>query len=235
MAKTEATVEMLEFKVNPETCIGCVACADLYGQVFKMVGDKAVAYAKAEPGSVRPTKVIKCCPVDAISLVAGEMDAGEESITSLPEVEGWQEEWARHRGEPEEPLERERRYGRVLHLLEEEKGWRLRIELPRTIPNHMLVYMYGVKREAPEYEYTVEHVGPSTLSVRARLMDPKLRFIGGKLNSFPNSFKVDYRFPAPIGACYRRLYEGGIEIYAFKEGVLDTDVQLRKAMLSHAA
>ncbi|NIW24820.1 MAG: hypothetical protein GWN29_09775, partial [Gammaproteobacteria bacterium] len=57
---------------------------------------KAIAYAKAEAGSVRPTKVIKCCPVDAISLTAGEMDEGDEEVTSLPVVEGWQEEWKKH-------------------------------------------------------------------------------------------------------------------------------------------
>jgi ferredoxin len=234
MSKTETAVD-LEFKVDPVTCIGCVACADLYSHIFKMVGDKAVAYAKAGAGSVRPTKVIKCCPVDAISLVAGEMDEGEEEIKSLPAVEGWEAAWAAHRHEPEELIERERRYGRVLHLLPEEKGWRLRIELPRSVPNQPLVYRYGISREAPEYEYTVEQVGPSTLSVRARITDAKLRFVGGKMNSFPNSFKVDYTFREPIGAWYRRLYEGGIEIYAFKDGVLDADVQLRNAMVAHAA
>jgi len=233
--ETEASATMLEFHVDPQTCIGCVACADAYGQIFKMVGDKAVAYAAAAAGSVRPSKVIQCCPVDAIQLVAGEMDQGEEEVRSLPLVDGWEQEWARHRHETEDLLERERRYGRVLHLLREQKGWRLRIELPRTIPNHRLVYMYGIQRQAPEYEYTVEQVGPATLSVRARLADAKLRFLGGKINSFPNSFKVDYRFPEPIGAWYRRLYEGGIEIYAFKEGVLDTDAHLRAAMVAHAA
>ena len=235
MSRTETSAQRLEFLVDPQTCIGCVACADAYSQIFKMVGDKAVAYAQAEAGSVRPSKVIKCCPVDAISLLAGEMDQGVEEIKNLSVVEGWEQEWAQHRNEPEELLERERRYGRVLHLLKEDKGWRLRIELPRTLPNHRLVYMYGIPRQAPEYEYTVDQVGPSTLSVRARLTDAKLRFLTGKVNSLPNSFKVDYRFAEPIGAWYRRLYEGGIEIYAFKEGVLDTDVQLRAAMIAHAA
>ncbi|MFQ5599742.1 MAG: ferredoxin [Candidatus Krumholzibacteriia bacterium] len=235
MAKQETAAEPLEFLVDEETCIGCVACADTYSDIFKMVEDKAVAFAKAEPGSVRPSKVVKCCPVDAISLTGGEMDEGDEQVTSLPVVEGWQGEWEKHKNDPEDLLERERRYGRVLHLLKEAKGFRLRIELPRTIPNHSLIYMYGIGREAPEYEYVVEQVGPATLSVRARITDSKLRFVAGKINSFPISFKVDYRFLDPIGACYRRLYEGGIEIYAFKEGVMDTDAQLRKAMIANVA
>ena len=225
------STEKLEFFVDKETCIGCVACAEAFSDIFKMVGDKAIAYATAQAGSVKPTKVIKCCPVDAIKLVAGEMDAGDEEVKSLDPVPGWEAEWERHQNDPEDPLERERRYGRVLQLLREPKGYILRLELPLRVPNHPLIYMYGIKQEPPEYDYTVQQVAPDTLSVRARLADAKLRFLTGKLNSFPNSFKVDYRFPEAIGALYRRTYVKGIEVYAFKEGVVDTDAHLRAAML----
>ena len=235
MAKTEVKAAQLEFFVDKETCIGCVACADMYSDIFKMVGDKAIAFASAEPGSVKPTKVIKCCPVDAISLTAGEMDAGDEEVTSLPLVEGWQLEWKKHKDEPEDIMERERRYGRIVHMIREDKGFRLRIELPRTIPNHEMIYMYGIKREAPEYEYVVEQISPTILSVRAKLTDPQLRFVAGKINSFPVSMKVDFLVPEPVGASYQRLYEGGIEILAFREDVLDTDVQLKKAILAKVA
>jgi hypothetical protein len=95
--------------------------------------------------------------------------------------------------------------------------------------------MYGIETGPPEYEYVVQQLGPDMLSVRAKLTDPKLRFLTGKINSFPNSLKVDFRFPEPVGAVYRRMYVKGIEIYAFKEGVVDTDVQLRAAMLKQAA
>ena len=106
MAK-QPVAEDLEFFVDKETCIGCVACADMFADIFKMVGDKAIAYAKAGAGTVRPTKVIKCCPVDAISLTAGEMDEGEEEVSSLDVVEGWQEQWAEHKNDPEDIRERE--------------------------------------------------------------------------------------------------------------------------------
>ena len=235
MSKTETAAAMLEFFVDKETCIGCVACAESFADIFKMVGDKAVAYAQAQAGSVKPTKVIKCCPVDAIKLVAGEMDAGDEEIKSLDPVAGWEAEWEKHRNDAEDLVERERRYGRVVHLLREPKGYILRIELPTRVPNHPLLYMYGIPQEPPEYEYVVQQIGPDTLSVRAKLSDAKLRFLTGKVNSFPNSFKVDFRFPEPVGAVYRRMYGKGIEIYAFKEGVVDTDVQLRTAMLKQAA
>ena len=52
MAKTEVIAEQLEFFVDEETCIGCVACADMYSDIFKMVGDKAIAFASAEAGAV---------------------------------------------------------------------------------------------------------------------------------------------------------------------------------------
>jgi ferredoxin len=235
MPKAEAPATELEFFVDKETCIGCVACAEMFSDIFKMVGDKALAYAKAAAGSVKPTKVIKCCPVDAIKLVAGEMDAGDEALKSLEPVAGWEAEWEKHKNDSEDLLERERRYGRVYQLLREPKGYILRIELPTRVPNHPLVYMYGIETGPPEYEYVVQQVGPDMLSVRAKLTDPKLRFLTGKLNSLPNSFKVDFRFPEPVGAVYRRMYEKGIEIYAFKEGVVDTDVQLRAAMLKQVA
>jgi len=237
MADTKAAVagEMLEFFVDKEACIGCVACAEMFPSVFKMIGDKALAYAKAEPGSVKPSKVIKCCPTDAIKFVAGEMDAGDAAITGLEPVPGWEAVWAEHKNDSEDLVERERRYGRVYQVLKEPKGFILRIELPTRVPNHPTIYMYGIPQEPPEYEYTVDQVAPDVISVRARMTDPKLKFMTGKVNSFPIGFKVDYRFPEPIGALYRRMYVKGIEIYAFKEGVVDTDLHLRTAMTKKVA
>jgi ferredoxin len=233
--KEAAAPEVLEFFVDKDACIGCVACAEVFPDIFKMVGDKALAYEKAQAGVVRPTKVLKTCPTDAIKLIAGTMDSGEEEVQTLEMVVGWEAEWEKHKNDNFDLLERERRYGRVTQLLEEDKGWILRIELPTSVPNHPLIYRYGIKQEPPEYEYTVEQIAPRTLRVKARLADPKLRFLTGKLNSFPNNFKLDYRFPAPIGAMYKRQYVRGIEIYAFQEGVVDSDRHLRNAMLKQVA
>jgi hypothetical protein len=113
-----------------------------------------------------------------------------------------------------------------------DKGWRLRIELPRSLPNHRMVYMFGFERQAPEYTFTVDQIGPAIVSVRGRLVDPKLRLLTGKINSFPNTLKVDYIFPAPIDSFFRRQYPGGIEVYAFREGVADSVAHLRQVMLA---
>ena len=50
--------------------------------------------------------------------------------------------------------------------------------------------------------------------------------------TFPNTLKVDYAFPAPIESFFRRQYPGGIEVYAFREGVADPVNHLRQVMLA---
>ena len=225
----------LEFHVEAEQCIGCTACSDTYPALFAMNGDKAGALAHAVPGPVRPGEVLLCCPVDAISLAGGASSPPAEPITSLPVVEGWEAVWNARRGKPEDVAERERRYGRVLHLTPLPDGWRLHVELPRSIPNHPLFTMHGISREPPEYGCSVERLGPRSLSIRAWLQDPQLRFLAGKTNSFPNSFRADYYYPAAIGTIYRRLGAGGIDVYAFKESVEDPSSALRQAIRSRAA
>jgi len=235
MTNTEAaTPEVtLELRIDAETCMGCMACAQDFGQLFETSGDKAVARSRVSLEGIPLRRVLQSCPVDAISLAPEEPTQKDEEIKSLPLVEGWEASWTQHRGETEDLVERERRYGRVLHLVPVDQGWRLRLELPRSIPNHRLAYMFGFDREAPEYEFVVDQIGPAILSVRGRLVDPKLRYLTGKINSFPNTLKVDYAFPAPIESFFRRQYPGGIELYAFREGVADPVSQLRQAMLSH--
>ena len=226
----------LEFQVDAERCIGCGACSASYPALFAMHGDKAVVRAQVAPAdSVRPRAVLLCCPVDAIALAGGAAFPPAEVITSLPVVEGWEAQWKAQKEKTEESAERERRYGRVLHLTPLPDGWRLHVELPRGLPHHPLFSMHGIPREPPEYDCSVERLGPRSLSILAWLVDPKLRFLAGKTNSFPVSFRADYYFPAAIGTSYRRLGSGGIDVYAFKEGVADPRTALRQAMESRAA
>jgi hypothetical protein len=90
--------------------------------------------------------------------------------------------------------------------------------------------MHGIAREPPEYDFTLQQVGPGTVSLRAQIAGTALRFIAGKINSFPNSIKVDHHFPAPISACFHRCEDHGIEIYAFAVGVEDPLAALRDAI-----
>ena len=82
MAKKEAAPELLEFFVDKDACIGCVACAESFPDIFKMVGDKAVAYEKAQAGVVRPSKVLKTCPTDAIKLVGDTLTTTLTMVTN---------------------------------------------------------------------------------------------------------------------------------------------------------
>ena len=232
--ETATPAAPLEFQVEAEQCIGCGACSASYPALFAMNGDKAVVRAQAAPDSVRPRAVLLCCPVDAITLAGGAGFPAAETITSLPVVEGWEAQWKAQKEEPEELAERERRYGRVLRLTPLPDGWRLHVELPRGLPHHPLFSMHGIPREPPEYGCSVERLGPRSLSILAWLQDPKLRFLAGKTNSFPVSFRADYYFPAAIGTSYRRLGSGGIDVYTFKEGVADPRAALRRAMESRA-
>lgn len=219
--------DALRFAVEPGRCIGCTACVHLFPALFRMEGDKALAFATTPAGSVPAGRVVHSCPTAAIQPEGAA--AAPTPPERLVEVEGWEAEWEKHRDAPEDPAERERRYGRVLHRQSLDGCFVVRLELPRTLPNHMWVYAYGIRRTAPDYGFTLVQVGPKTVSVRGRLLDPRLRLLAGKLNSFPNMLKVDLGFPAPIGAAYFRMDRDDLWVYAVPaEG---SDPQARLAAL----
>lgn len=223
--------EALEFRVDRDRCIGCQACTDAFPQFFELEGDQAVA----RPGGakiLRPLSILRCCPVDAITLATDAARSAGEAVKCLPIVDGWEAVWETVRQRPEDVEERERRYGRVWILTPVLGGWRWRLELPRGIPNSRWFVMHGIANEPPEYDFTVASIGPQSLSVRAWLTDAKLRFLAGKTNSFPNAFRADADFPTPICASFCRFDGSAIEVYAFPNGTVDPTAALRQAMLS---
>lgn len=58
----------MKARVDPELCIGCELCVTTCQQVFRMEGDKAVAYVAVVPKDVEETckKATDECPVTAI-------------------------------------------------------------------------------------------------------------------------------------------------------------------------
>ena len=54
--------------VDPDICIGCTLCVPTCPQVFRMEGDKAVAYVDMVPKDVEDTcrQATDECPVTAI-------------------------------------------------------------------------------------------------------------------------------------------------------------------------
>lgn len=56
--------------VDPDTCIGCGLCTQRCPEVFKMEGDKAVAYTNPVPDELEDAckQAAEECPVDAIKV-----------------------------------------------------------------------------------------------------------------------------------------------------------------------
>ena len=60
----------MKVKVNSEICIGCTLCTQVCSEVFKMDGDKAVAYTNPVPEALAESAkaAVDQCPVEAITL-----------------------------------------------------------------------------------------------------------------------------------------------------------------------
>ncbi|OGW84297.1 MAG: ferredoxin [Omnitrophica bacterium RIFCSPLOWO2_01_FULL_45_10] len=58
----------MKARVDPEICIGCTLCAEVCPEVYRMEGDKAVAYLSPIPKNLEASakQGAEDCPVDAI-------------------------------------------------------------------------------------------------------------------------------------------------------------------------
>src|SRR3989338_1395128 len=99
-----------------ETCIACDACCNDFGDVFKMNAEHtlAIAYAPVAKGKYNPWDILYDCPVDAISLIKGELTpppadkkpaSAAQKKAPPPPPEGevvdhrpWQVRWAEAQG-----------------------------------------------------------------------------------------------------------------------------------------
>lgn len=56
--------------VDPDICIGCTLCTQICPEVFKMEGDKAVAFVEVVPKNVEDScrQAVSDCPVTAIKV-----------------------------------------------------------------------------------------------------------------------------------------------------------------------
>ena len=63
----------MKAKVDPNICIGCTLCVGTCPEVFRMEGDKAVAYIEVVSSNLKDLcrKAADECPVAAITIIEG--------------------------------------------------------------------------------------------------------------------------------------------------------------------
>jgi len=200
--------EKEEYVVDKNLCIDCNACYTNYPEVFKQVpwqGEtKAEAYAPTEVGKYNPWDVVGVCPTDAISKI-GEMPAkpeaaeGEEKVAPLEDLGPWEDRWERVKHQTESKWEVMKRYGMAAILSEEKDRYIIRMQFPEKAPLHIMTYKMGLPDQMPEYKYEVElNDNHDQVTINGYLTDPHFKSLTGKINSFPDRFRREFRLPQKV-------------------------------------
>lgn len=200
----EEATQMEEYFVS-EACIACDACCDDFPDIFKMDADhtRAEAYAPSEPGKFNPWDIINVCPVDAISLIKGELppppEGAEEEAESLEPVEledtrPWDVRWAEAKDQIEPEWERMKRYGLAYRIDETPEKILFSFAMPAQVPNHIFKYKWGLPNKMPDYAFDVKIDG-GQLKVKAWLEDKRVKKLCDVANSFPDRFLREFDLP----------------------------------------
>lgn len=207
-----------EYKVDKNLCIDCNACYTTYPEVFKQIAwegaTKAEAYAPTVKGKYNPWDVLGVCPTDAIAKV-GEMPPKPEKAAgaALPPLEDmgpWEERWARVKDAKESKWDIMKRYGMAAVISESKNGYVMRMEFPEKTPLHVLKFKMGLPDAMPDYEQNVAlDAASSTLTVAAHMIDPHIRRLCGKINSFPDRFRRSFDFGGKVEVT-RKVYRNKV-------------------------
>lgn len=206
---------MEEYAVS-EACIACDACCNDFPEVFKMNADhtRAIPYAPTPKGKYDPWDIIYDCPVDAISLIKGELPpppadkkpaSQKEAAPPAPEPgevaddRPWQVRWdeAKQRGE-ESYWDRMKRYGMAASMEETPGQYLLRFALPEKVPDHPLKFKMNLPDKMPDYKFDIrlERDG-KMLFLKGWLEDQRVKRLCGIANSFPDRFLRELELPVP--------------------------------------
>ncbi len=217
------TVNMDEYAVSEE-CIACDACCNDFPDVFKMNGDntRAIAYAEAAAGTYNPWDIITDCPVDAISLIKGELPPepehlqkkGEEELEpiELEDTRPWPIRWEEVKDQPENEWERMKRYGLAYTIHETPNKIHFRFAMPETVPNHKFKFKWGLPEKMPDYEAEVKIEG-GILKILAKLTDKRVHKLCDVATSFPDRFLREF----DLGGDYTEFSKN----YSTKAKILD--------------
>lgn len=200
MAATE------EYVVDKQLCIDCNACYTNYADIFKQVAwegeTKAEAFAPTEEGKYNPWDIVGVCPTDAITKIGEMPEKPEIEEGALPELEDlgpWEERWARVKNQQESKWEIMKRYGMAATVTEESDCYFIKVQFPEKAPLHIRTYQLGLPEAMPDYDYSVELSDDKRVVTVVGLMtDPHFKNLTGKINSFPDRFRRQFRLNEPV-------------------------------------
>jgi|GEM_PF-6724857 len=124
----------------------------------------------------------------------GQIMSVLETFLGVKRKSDWQEHWEAVKHLPEDLQERDRRYGRVFKVFDEEGVFVIRIDLPSKAPNHPWIYQYSLPKTLTPYKVTAQ-VQKENLEIFAEMPDGPLKKLCGLINSFPDRFHVCLPLP----------------------------------------
>ena len=207
-----AALKMEGYAVS-EACIACDACCNDFPDIFKMNGDhtRAIVYAEVAVGKFDPWDIIYDCPVDAISLIKGELPpppankkpASQKNETAAPDLgeildaRPWEVRWAETKAKGDESYwERMKRYGMATSLEETPTQYLMKVALPDKVPEHPMKYRWNLPQKMPDYKFDVHLEGNGkVLHLKAWLEDERVKRLCGVANSFPDRFLRELELP----------------------------------------
>ncbi|MDO8461879.1 MAG: ferredoxin [Deltaproteobacteria bacterium] len=203
----------MELYAVSEACIACDACCNDFGDVFKMNDDhtRAIVYAPVAKGKYDPWDIIYDCPVDAISLIKGELPpppegkkpaSAKKKEEELPPSEitddrPWEVRWAEVSSLIESDWDRRKRYGFADYFEETPTQYILRFAMPEKVPNHPFKFKWNLPDKMPDYKVQVRFPEPNKIIVKACLEDLRIKKLCGVANSFPDRWYREIQLPGP--------------------------------------
>src|SRR5262245_10353678 len=111
----------------------------------------------------------------------------------------------------EDRLERERRYGEVYRLIEENNGYLLQLEFPRTVPPSGVKTELGIGDEMPDYDYDIA-LQNGFLVVKGKVIEQNVRKLAAVSPAFPPDFTQNIKLPSRVAGFRHRFVDKTLEV-----------------------
>jgi ferredoxin len=115
----------------------------------------------------------------------------------------------------DDKVERDRRYGTVYTVQEQNNAYLVRLEMPRRLPTSSLKRLWNLPDEMPDYDYSIG-LGDAVLTVTASVRGEALRRLSYISSSFPADFTTRIDFDEPVASFKHRLRNKVIEVIVLK-------------------